>query len=212
MCVSHILPTTETRYIGGVDDASRFANLVATVAVALADQVREAAEQASGLSGAGPAALVMLAQSLRAGTMDDLRRAIGLTPSGAVRLVDRLVADGLVERRAGADQRSLALVLTRSGRTAARRIGKARAAVVTTALRDIPTDQQETLGLIVEQLTEAITTQRLDGRSKGEIPAGGWLCRLCDQAACGRPDERCPAQSAAREWLSSQPATVVAPT
>jgi MarR family transcriptional regulator, negative regulator of the multidrug operon emrRAB len=177
MCVSHILPNRRTGYIGGVDDASRFANLVATVAVALADQVREAAEAASGLSGAGPAALVMLAQSLRGGTMDDLRRAIGLTPSGAVRLVDRLVADGLVERRAGADQRSLALVPTRSGRAAARRIAKARAAVVTTALRDIPADEQETLGSIVEQLTAAITMQRLEGRGKGQSPAGGGLGR-----------------------------------
>jgi DNA-binding MarR family transcriptional regulator len=209
MCVSHILPTADSAYIGGVDDASRFANLVATVAVALSDQVREAAEQASGLSGAGPAALVMLAQSLRAGTMDDLRRAIGLTPSGAVRLVDRLVSDGLVERRAGADQRSRALVLTRSGRAAARRIAKARAAVVVAALRDIPADEQEALGSIVEQLTASITTRRLDERGKGQVPAGGWLCRLCDQAACGRPDGRCPAESAAREWLSSQPAGVV---
>lgn len=192
-----------------MDDASRFANLVATVAVALADQVREATEQASGLAGAGPAALVMLAQSLRAGTMDDLRRAIGLTPSGAVRLVDRLVADGLVERRAGADQRSLALVLTRSGRAAARRIAKSRAAVVTNALQDLPAADRTAFNRIVEQLTESITTQRLAGRGKGEIPAAGWLCRLCDQAACGRPVGSCPAQTSAREWLSSPPAGVV---
>jgi DNA-binding MarR family transcriptional regulator len=146
----------------------------------------------------------MLSQSLRGGTMDDLRRAIGLTPSGAVRLVDRLVADGLVERRPGADQRSLALVPTRSGRAAARRIAKARAAVVAEALRDLPAAEQEALFSIVAQLTESITLRRLEGRAQGEIPTGGWLCRLCDQAACGRPKGRCPAESSAREWMSSQ--------
>jgi DNA-binding MarR family transcriptional regulator len=186
-----------------VDDASRFANLVATVAVALSEQVREAAERTSGQAGAGPAALVLLAQSLRGGTMDDLRRAIGLTPSGAVRLVDRLVADGLVERRAGADQRSLALVLTRSGRAAARRIAKSRAQVVTDALRDIAPDEQEVLRSIVEQLAASITLQRLEGRAQGQIPAGGWLCRLCDQAACGRPEGQCPAESSARAWIAA---------
>jgi MarR family transcriptional repressor of emrRAB len=205
MCVSHTLSNRIPRYIGGVDDTSRFANLVATVAVALADQVREAAERASGQSGAGPAALVMLSQSLRAGTMDDLRRAIGLTPSGAVRLVDRLVEDGLVERRAGADQRSLALVLTRAGRAAARRIAKARAEVVTDALQDVSAADRKALTRIVEQLTESITLQRLEDRSLGQIPAGGWLCRLCDQAACGRPEGRCPAQAAARDWMATQP-------
>jgi DNA-binding MarR family transcriptional regulator len=188
-----------------VDDTSRFANLVATVAVALSDQVRGAAERASGQSGAAPAALVMLSQSLRAGTMDDLRRAIGLTPSGAVRLVDRLVDDGLVERRAGADQRSLALVLTRSGRAAAQRIAKARAEVVTSALGDISASDRKALNRIVEQLTESITVQRLEGRAVGEVPAGGWLCRLCDQAACGRPEGRCPAQTSARDWVAAQP-------
>jgi DNA-binding MarR family transcriptional regulator len=188
-----------------VDEVSRFANLVATVGVALSDQVREAAEAASGQSGAGPAALVMLSQSLRAGTMDDLRRAIGLTPSGAVRLVDRLVDDGLVERRAGVDQRSLALVLTRSGQAAARRIAKARADVVTTALQDISAADRKALQRIVEQLTGSITVRRLEDRAAGQVPAGGWLCRLCDQAACGRPEGRCPAQTSARDWMAAQP-------
>lgn len=186
-----------------MDDSARFANLVATVAVALSDQVREAAEHASGQTGSGPAALVMLSQSLRAGTMDDLRRAIGLTPSGAVRLVDRLVEDGLVERRAGSDQRSLALVLTRSGRAAARRIAKARAGVVTNALLDVSAADRKVLHRIVEQLTESITVQRLEGRAEGRVPAGGWLCRLCDQAACGRPEGRCPAQTSARDWVAT---------
>ena len=54
--------------------------------------------------------------------MDDLRNVLGLTPSGAVRLVDRLAADGYVERRAGADGRSLALRLTPAGSRVARRV------------------------------------------------------------------------------------------
>ncbi len=40
---------------------------------------------------------------------DQLRRILGLSNPGAVRLVNRLVADGLVERREGRDRRAVAL-------------------------------------------------------------------------------------------------------
>jgi hypothetical protein len=42
-------------------------------------------------------------------------------------------------------------------------------------------------------LITTITRQRLEQRASGVAPAGGALCRMCDFAACGRPDGACPA-------------------
>jgi DNA-binding MarR family transcriptional regulator len=49
-------------------------------------------------------------------SIDALRSGVGLSHPGAVRLVDRLAARGLVARRASADDgRRVALHLTRAG-------------------------------------------------------------------------------------------------
>ena len=47
------------------------------------------------------AALSALAQFLDGATVDRVHQVLGVTPSGAVRLVDRLEAAGLVARRPG---------------------------------------------------------------------------------------------------------------
>ena len=78
---------------------ARSANLLGALSLAVADAMRRATEDAAGHTSAGPAALVALDQFLDGRTMEDLRRAMGLTGSGAVRLVDRLEADGYVRRR-----------------------------------------------------------------------------------------------------------------
>src|SRR5882724_7174610 len=85
----------------------RLEQLLATQALAVADRVREAAEAASAQEGSGPAALVHL-QAHPGGSVGDLERVVRLTQTGAGRLVDRLVAAGLVERRAGRDARTQA--------------------------------------------------------------------------------------------------------
>lgn len=131
--------------------------------------------------------------------MDDLRNAVGLTPSGAVRLVDRLAAAGLVERRRGADGRSLALHLTGRGRRAARRVLAARAESLARLVAVLDERERRSLVDLTEKLVAALATQRLADRGRDQDPAGGWLCRLCDVDACGRPDGRCPAATAARE-------------
>src|SRR3984893_14091838 len=95
----------------------RLINTLGAFAVALADAIRDATEGASGMTGAAPAALVALDQFLAGCSTEDLARATGVTHSGAVRLVDRLVEAGLVERRSGRDARSGSVVLTATGRT-----------------------------------------------------------------------------------------------
>src|SRR5207302_8382662 len=82
-------------------DAARTANLLGTHALAVADRLRAATEDAAGLGGAAPAAIVSLHAFAGGRTVDFLRRVLELTPSGAVRLIDRLAAEGLVQRVRG---------------------------------------------------------------------------------------------------------------
>jgi DNA-binding MarR family transcriptional regulator len=110
---------------------------------------------------------------------------VGLTHSGAVRLVDRLAGAGLVERRAGADQRSTALWLTPAGRRAARRVLVQRAAVLEAALAELAPGERAALARAAERILPALAAGP---------DAGARICRLCDTDACGRPAGHCPTQ------------------
>ena len=176
-------------------------NVVGAFALALVDRIRDATEATAGMSGAAPAALVALRQSLAGRTMEDLAQATGLTHSGAVRLVDRLVDSGLAERRPGRDDRSLSIVLTASGRALSRKITMARATAIAESLDALNSDDRQALSVLIDTLVGAVTVQRLDGREQG-AEYGGWLCRMCDFASCGRPLGQCPAANAAQSDAS----------
>lgn len=123
---------------------------VGELALAVANRLAEAAEP--GLHGSGGAALLALSGSGAGGTIDALANEVGLTHSGAVRLVDRLSRAGLVERRAGADQRSAALFLTPAGRRAARRTLARREGAVESILAPLTRDERDTLGRLAQKL------------------------------------------------------------
>jgi MarR family transcriptional repressor of emrRAB len=158
---------------------------------------RDATETAAGHTSAGPAALVALHEFLDHASIDRLRVPVGLTPSGAVRLVDRLSEQGYVQSGPGADGRSVALVLTPAGREAAERVLAARAAALDSLLGALTRSDKARLTQLAERLLAVITEERLRSRGRGDQPSGGWLCRLCDFGACGRDVGRCPAANAA---------------
>ena len=166
------------------------------MALALGDRVRTATEGAVDQTAAAPAALVALREFLGGRSVDDLRRVVGLSPSGAVRLVDRLVDAGLVERGAGPDRRTVAVVLTAAGDRAARRVQAARAAALVDLVAELTSEERTALTRVSERLLAIVARTRLDERAAGAVPPGGWMCRLCDQVACGRPVGECPAAQA----------------
>ena len=171
----------------------RLSNLLGAWALAISDRVGAAAAAAAGRGGQAPAALVALHQFACGGTIEDLRQVLGLSHSAAVRLVDALVTDGHVAREKAADDgRSVALVLTTSGRTTARGVIAARQRAVEATLEGLTAAELRTLTRLAEGLTEDIVDLRLNERRHGAAP-GGWLCRLCDFQACGRSEGRCPA-------------------
>ena len=181
----------------------RLANVLGAFALALSNELEAATAQAAGHTGAGPAALVALSELLAGRSVEDLRRAVGLTHSGGVRVVDRLVGDGLAERRPGADGRSVALALTPAGRRLAGEVRLVREAALRQVLDVLDESERAALGDILDKLVGGVVDQRLEARRAGATPPGGWLCRLCDPVACERSEGRCPAAGAAAAQRSS---------
>jgi DNA-binding MarR family transcriptional regulator len=168
----------------------RTGNLLGALSLAVTDRTSDAAGDAVGQSQSAATALSALYHFLDSPSVDRLRRVLGLTPSGTVRLVDRLAQAGYVTREPGRDARSVSVQLTPAGRRAARRVSEARADVLERALADLSPDEREAL--------DAMLARVLPGFIRGP-GATRWMCRLCDMTACGRDAGRCPVANAARE-------------
>ena len=195
-------------YLAGVGNPAeaRLANLLGAASTGLADAMEESMLAAAGLDGSAPAALVAFLDFTPHGSIRALSRVLGLTHSGTVRLADRLVAAGYIERRPGADARSLTLTLTPAGSAVAHQIREAREDAVIRALQELTDRERAALGEICEQLIATLTRLRLEQRATGGEPGGGALCRMCDFAACGRHEGNCPAARAAEAFRRSEPA------
>jgi MarR family transcriptional repressor of emrRAB len=171
----------------------RLANLLGALSTAISDEIDEATAMAAGLDGVASAALIALLDFMPSGSVRTLSQVVGLTHSGAVRVVDRLVAEGLVTRGTSVDARERSITLTTPGVTVAREVRAARERVVSEVLKQLTASERVMLTSLSERLVAAITEQRLKKRNAGETPAGGALCRMCDFGACGREIGSCPA-------------------
>ena len=164
----------------------RTANLLGALVTALQDELSTATERAAAHGAAFPAALV----SIHWGpglSIEALRRILGLTHSGTVRLLDRLEADGAVARNTGRDGRTVALTLTAAGRSQVRAILGSREQVLSDALALLTRGEQGQLRQLLEKLLGGLTRDR---------DHSDHICRLCDEESC--PDERCPVGCAVR--------------
>jgi len=172
-----------------VTSQAALANVLGALALVVTDEMgRVVTDDLSSVTDA--AALSALAQFLDGATLDRVHQVLGVTPSGAVRLVDRLEAAGLVVRTSGPDRRSRSVRLTDTGRDRARAVGGARSAYLTGLVDHLEPDEVDVLrGLLAKVMAAVVGTK--DG--------GAWTCRLCDLTACRRPQGECPAMNAAVE-------------
>jgi DNA-binding MarR family transcriptional regulator len=171
-------------------ELDRTGNLLGALSLAVTDRTSDAVGGAAGQSDSAAVALSALHHFLDDPSVDLLRQVLGLTPSGTVRLVDRLQDAGFVTRRHGRDGRSVSLRLTASGRRAAERVSAARAEVLGDALSGLAASERRTLDEVVSRILVGLI------RGPG---ATRWMCRLCDTTACGRQNGSCPVANAARE-------------
>lgn len=162
----------------------RTANLFAALVVALSDELEAGSAHVAGQSAVGTAALATLLSAPGA-RVDALGRVLGLTGSGAVRLVDRLVAADLVERRRDTtDQRGVTLWLTDQGRAAATEVVTRRREVVARVLAPLSDAQRAA----VAEATEPVLAHLVKDRSRADR-----VCRFCDYSVC--PPADCPVES-----------------
>ncbi len=169
-------------------------NAFGALSLVVADQISDAVAAAADQSQTAAAALSALDHFRDGCSVDTLRRLLGLTSSGTVRLVDRLQAAGQVKRGAGPDARTASITLTAAGRRAAARVTTARAAVLEEARSALSPHERETLARLTSRMLGGVVRQKL----ASEAQATRWICRLCDPGACGREQGSCPAAEAAR--------------
>ncbi|MEY2570948.1 MAG: hypothetical protein QOE63_1298 [Acidimicrobiaceae bacterium] len=167
------------------------ANRLGALALRLADRIEVAVTAEGGRSLSAATALSAIERFFVDGpSIEALRTVLGLTSSGAVRLVDALEADGLVTRvRADDDARFSVVRLTPKGRRAAKAIVAARAAVLTEALSPLTARERAVLDPIIDKVLVAVV--------QGPRP-GPAMCRLCATEVCGADrGQPCPITRAA---------------
>lgn len=168
---------------------NRLANLLGAAALALADEMGRAVEEAAGQGGGAPAALAQLSDHPGL-TVDGLRRRINLTHPAVVRLLDRLASRGLVRRSHGTkDARTTVLTLTGEGEATAAAIRAARGAVLRRAVDGVPAGELECFEAALDHLLHALP------RTKDDTIH---YCRLCHLDMC--PADGCPVEQRYHEF------------
>jgi DNA-binding MarR family transcriptional regulator len=111
-----------------------------------------------------------------------LAAGVGLSHPGTVRLVDRLVEEGLVRRRDHAtDGRTRSLYLTKAGEKASAAVLEARDATIAEELSALEPQELALLAALAERVLRA--------RLRDENHAYR-ICRLCSYPSCGQ----CPVE------------------
>ena len=160
-------------------------NLLGALSLALTDRVAAALEATLGIGGNAGAALLSI--GTRPGeSIDQLSRVLGLTHSATVRMVDRLEQPGWVRRdRWVRDGRTAALTLTATGRSAFRRLLKARSTALNQVTGVLGDREKETLRKLLTKMLASLPDDRAEARH---------MCRMCEHGMC--VGVRCPVGSA----------------
>lgn len=158
-------------------------NRLGALALAIADRIGETAETVAGHGGLAAAALVTIGAPVT--RIAELQAALGLSQPGTVRLLDRLVADGLVERgRDTSDGRAVVVRLTPWGAARRRALLARRRELLAGLVEGLDAAERAVLARLVDRLLPDLAGDR----------AGSFrICRLCDEAACG--GDACPLEA-----------------
>lgn len=162
-----------------IDHIDRTANLVGALALSIVDRMQRAVFDGAALHGETVAALIAIGHSPGM-TIGQLGTVLARSHPGTVRIVDRLAAARLVERRtSSSDRRSVTLFLTPEGLTD-------RTAVLArrqSALREIVQLVESDDLLALEQVSETILRALPDDAASALA-----ICRYCDERRC----RQCP--------------------
>jgi MarR family transcriptional regulator, negative regulator of the multidrug operon emrRAB len=162
---------------------ARLANLLGALSLEAA-RLQEAVHEPVGQAGAAAAALDTIG-AYPGRTIEQLRAPLGLSQPGAVRLVERLVAAGWVDRGGSRGRHGFELRLTGAGEAVLDELLARRRTVLSELLDPLSEPERVLLAGLLEKLLAARTGHR------GDLER---LCRLCERRVC----ERCPVAAAWR--------------
>lgn len=152
----------------------QIANVLAALALHLSERIEMRTESAAEHGSSAPSALVVIFQH-PGETIDHLSKALNLTHSGTVRLVDRLLADNLLTKTQGKDARAVALACTATGKSRAKATLRARKAEVEPIVASLTSNERAVLESILRKIPwEGVASAR----------DGIHTCRLCDIDIC----------------------------
>lgn len=161
----------------------RPANLLGALALTVTDRISGRLQDESVQSETAAVTLSALYHFLDGTPIDLIRRVLGLTSSGTVRLVDRLENARYVRRESGEDGRVSLIFLTDDGRKAAQSVARTRANVLEEALTVLSPKERTAFDLLIGKVLVGLI--REPGATK-------WTCRFCDTKTCGFDTAECP--------------------
>jgi MarR family transcriptional regulator, negative regulator of the multidrug operon emrRAB len=177
MCATHmsvkLIFVRSAHIIQPMATEPEIANLLGALSLAVMDQIEQGARDIIGRAGETPAALIVIGYGPI--TNDKLRRILGLSHSGTVRLVDRLVSDRLVERRPGKDGREVALHLTAKGAASRKDLLSSRISAVASFLDVLSPSERKRLRELIRDVLARQDTSEMDRFT---------ICRMCDNGVC----------------------------
>jgi DNA-binding MarR family transcriptional regulator len=167
-------------------DGPRNRNIFGAFALMVSDDIVRATSSRAPEAGPTASALALLAHEPGL-SIRTLAIGVGLSRAGTVRLVDRLAAEGLIERRGHAtDGRARSLYLTAAGRRASTKVLNARDQIIAEGLSVLSNEELVILGVLSERVLRA-RLQSLEHAYR--------VCRLCCHDAC----DDCPIDAELRQ-------------
>jgi DNA-binding MarR family transcriptional regulator len=163
-------------------------NLIGAFATTVSSEIENKISQLSGRSLNHEIALVAIYNHPNE-TIDILSKVLGLTHSGAVRLVNTLESEALIERHKSAeDARSVVLRMTPIGSKRVASILNSREKVTDKLLENFDKNQKEAFLSLLEIAMGNLTHEKIEARR---------ICRLCNEGVCRKLG--CPVESAIRQ-------------
>lgn len=154
---------------------SKIENVFGALALAISDALQRNAQAEAPEPGAAAAAITLIGH-MPGLSIERLRRALSLSHSGTVRLVDRLVAEGLAVRVAAPDDgRAVALSLTVLGETTCAAILSARQNGLASALAILSSEELQQFGELAAKVLRGLVSNE-DHAYR--------FCRLCNYTVC----------------------------
>lgn len=176
---------TESHIMNFMKNKKYISNLIGAFATTVSSDIENKISELDGRSLSHEAALVAIYNHPNE-TIDVLSKVLGLTHSGAVRLINTLEKEGFVERgKSTQDARSVVLCITSHGSERVKSILDNREKATLKLLECFNEEQEQSFLGLLEVAMGHLTNEQIEARR---------ICRLCNEGVCRKLG--CPVENA----------------